>query len=192
MPTHEIGVMPTKPHQSLTIAIVNDLATCLVEVSDRNPIALRTERDFFPLVETFLAGRVPNVTREVGDSNEKIDFRVGGPNPGLLELAVAPREFKDAENPLVEFAGHKQFPQLFPSTNESEVKKLGAAKVAKNRFLLLLDLGRKSNFLKLKESYQKKWPNDGAIRPIQVIVARSDSTPQRFQIGGGKKKSSRK
>jgi len=156
-------------------------------MADEYPFQFRTERDFFPLVRAFLEGRVPTVTAEVGESSKKIDFRIGGPNPALLELAVRPRAFADPNHDGVRFPGNNQAPQLFASTNKTELSKLGSVSQnkAKNRFLLLLDFRGGHDVARLKRSYLKALPQDGKHAAVRVVYISRDQEVH-FQAGGRK------
>ena len=79
----------------------------LIEIADRYPLALRTEKDFFPLIETYLHGRVPLLEAEADRSGGRVDFRIGGNNPSLLEVALAPRALSDPNDGSVQFPGNK-------------------------------------------------------------------------------------
>jgi hypothetical protein len=177
--------MAVPMHKSLTLRDVEDLGGMLLNMADEYPLQYRTEKDFFPLVRVFLDGRVPSVAAEVGASNKKIDFRVGGTNPGLLEIAVAPRALADPNCPEVKFAGHNQTTQLYASANKTELEKLKVVPQAqaKNRFLLLIDLGRGHDVVKLRAGYDKALPRGAGHQPVRVIyVGREKKT--HFRIGG--------
>ncbi len=172
-------------HKSLTIQDVRDLAKSLMEMSDMYPLQFRTERDFFPLVRAFLDGRVPSITAEVGDSNKKIDFRIGGTNPALLELAVCPRALIDPDCETAAFPGRSQATQLYASANCTEIEKLSKVPQpqAKNRYLLLVDFRGAHNVSRLESGYLNRFPRDGTMQPVRVIYI-SRSRARDFQVGG--------
>ncbi len=174
-------------HRSLVISDVEDLGQLLVRMADAYPLQYRTERDFLPLVRVFLEGRVPSVVPEVGSSNKKVDFRIGGTNPAVLELAVAPRALIDPNWPGLKFAGHTQSTQLYASQNKTELNKLGSVPKtrARNRYLLLLDLGRGLDLKKLKKGYVAACPKNGKCEPIRVVYSgRRKGDSIHFQVGG--------
>ena len=90
--------MATAPsaHKKLTISDVMGLGRALVDTANLYPTQFLTERDFFPVVVMYLNGRVPGVTAEVAATEGTIDFRLTGPNPIWLELAVQPRALSDS------------------------------------------------------------------------------------------------
>jgi hypothetical protein len=176
--------MKTKKHQSLTSEIVTKLADDLIDTADRYPLQYLTERDFFPLVYLFLKQHLPTVQAEKRFEHGRIDFRTGGTNPSALELAVAPREFKDANHPDLSFKGHGSKTQLQASANTSELKKLRDAKNVTNRYLVLVDLCGDHNLKKLKADYLKACPRDGSGCAIQVVYRSRTSKPKPFQVGG--------
>lgn len=163
-----------KPHKSLTISDAKALGQALIEVADTYPTRFLTETDFYPLVVAYLRGRVPALKPEAIVVGGSVDFRVGGPNPALLELAVAPRELRDGCQDALKFPGHGRAPQLHASQNKSELKKLRAVpqSQAKNRYLLLLDFRGTLDPRKLRESYTataaKVAPSQNVIRVVYV------------------------
>lgn len=172
--------MPVKFHSSLTREVVAALGKSLIEIADNFPTRFLSERDFFPLVIAYLSGRVPNLTTEVAIEEGDIDFRTGGPNPALLELAVAPREIRDANRPNLRFPGHGAATQLYASQNNPELKKLFSVpqSKAKNRYLLLLDLRDGHDLKKLEASYRtkaKKLIRNGPIRVFYVSFKRCEN-----------------
>lgn len=176
------GGLTVNRHKSLTIADVSALGSALIEVADLYPLLYRTERDFFPLVLSYLHGRVPSVKTEVGDTAGRIDFRVGGPNPALLELAVAARALSDPYHVYQKFPRHQGATQLYASQNRSELRKLKTAPQtqAKNRYLLLLDLRGIHDFSALMEGYKSE--NRGGGAAIRVVyVKRGES--KHFVVG---------
>ncbi|GMV24141.1 MAG: hypothetical protein AMXMBFR58_01720 [Phycisphaerae bacterium] len=184
-------------HKSLTKEIVESLGAFLVELADKYPLTFLTERDFYPAVIAYLYKRVPNVTTEAGVVKGRVDFRTGGTNPGLLELAVAPRMLKDADDPTLPFPGHGEASQLYAVQNKPELAKLKAVpqEAAKNRYLLLLDIQKKHDFDKLKKQYLKALPIDGKSSAVQVCYVKRGDAPKTFQVGGkpkGPKKKTKK
>lgn len=169
--------MATEAHKSLTLKDVEALGKALIEVADKFPAHFLTERDFFPLVTAYLSGRVPNLVAEVAVQDGNVDFRLGNTNRALLELAVAPRELRDAKRSNLAFPGHGAATQLYASQNGSELKKLFSVpqSQAKNRYLLLLDFRDSHDINKLKESYRKiakKLKRNGPVRVFYVSYSR--------------------
>ena len=164
----------SKPHKSLTIPDTKALGQALIDVADAYPTRFLTETDFYPLVVAYLRGRVPALKTEAIVVGGSVDFRVGGPNPALLELAVAPRELRDGRQDNLKFPGHSKAPQLHASQNKTELKKLRTVpqSQAKNRYLLLLDFRGTLDVKKLKASYAataaKMAPSRNAIRVVYV------------------------
>lgn len=144
-------------HQSLTIEIAKQLAETLVSIADRFPLNFLTERDFYPLIHTFLTERVPNVTSEHSVRDGQIDFRTGGTNPALIELAVAPREFGDRRRAELRMPGFTTAPQLYASQNQPELKKLFQTDIRyANRYLFLVDLRGTYDFIDLSAKYRSE------------------------------------
>jgi len=187
--------MAQSSHKSLTLADVGALGSALIEIADLYPFAYRTERDFFPLVLAYLHGRVPSVKAEVGVTAGRIDFRIGGPNPALLELAVAPRALSDPDHPEQTFPGHQATTQLYASQNKKELRKLKDVSQtrAKNRYLLLLDMRGVHDFSALKTGYEAVLPrfNGGSVVRV-VYVKRGQNQVKHFVLGGKKNKSKRR
>lgn len=180
--------MAASTHKSLTIEDVQNLGAALIHVADIYPLDFLSERTFFPLVVTYLSGRVPGIEPEVGNENGVIDFRVGGTNPAALELAVAPRAFVDPNHTGQAFPGHKQKTQLYASQNKPELKKLRSLPQtrARNRYLLLLDLCGNHDFESLKAGYKNQLPQDGSGAAVRVVYV-SRTVSKHFQVGGKKK-----
>lgn len=166
---------------------VKDLGSALVSLADSYPLTLRTERDFFPLIEAYLHGRVPVLQAESNRSGGRVDFRVGGNNPSLLELAVAPRALQDPNDPSVTFPGNKYKSQLYAVANKPELKKLAKEKAAKARYLLLLDLRGEHDNLMLQAGYKKLVPKGRNHAPVTVVYVCKSREPLSFSIGGQKK-----
>jgi hypothetical protein len=122
-----------------------------------------------PVLYAYLRAKYPNVSRQhhvavYGSLRPKrIDFRVGGSNPVVLELAVRPP------------AGGGQ---LLGQQNSSELRKLCKVSTtqARLRALLLIDL-HSSNYLKghLKESYDQVNAGRGRFErnPVRVVYVHS-------------------
>jgi len=176
-------------NKSLTIEDVCTLGSALIEIADLYPLTYRTERDFFPLVLAYLHGRVPCTQTEVGATNGKIDFRIGGPNPAVLELAVAPRALSDPDHPPQTFPGHKLTTQLYASQNRTELQKLKKIPQtkAKNRYLLLLDLRGAHDFVKLKAGYETQLPRFSGGSAVRAVYVKRNQTPAKHFVLGGKK-----
>ena len=182
--------MAKAKHKSLTLEDVSILGSALIEIADLYPLTYRTERDFFPLVLAYLHGRVPSVKTEVGATAGKIDFRIGGSNPAVLELAVAPRALSDPDHASQKFPGHQATTQLYASQNRTELRKLkGIPQTkAKNRYLLLLDLRGVHDFKTLKSGYEAELPRlkGGAVVRV-VYVKRNQGPAKQFPLGGKRK-----
>ncbi|MFV0600708.1 MAG: hypothetical protein ACK5NE_02605 [Brachymonas sp.] len=164
------------PHKKLTIADVQDLGRTLLDVANQYPTRYLTERDFFPLVITYLTGRIPSVVAEVSSSDGVIDFQLKGNNPTWLELAVQPRAIVDANCPSVKFPGHHFKNALYASQNRSELKKLMQEPTGKTRFLLLLDLTGKYDCNDLKLGYQREAKKFKKGKTIRVVYASQDTS----------------
>ncbi len=167
----EAGVSSSK---KLTIEDVVALGKVLIAVSDRHPIRYRTERDFYPLVEAYLAGRVPKLTSESVTMGGVIDFLLGGTNPTALEIAVQPRAMQDPDASHVRFAGHEQANSLLPSQNNTELKKLGAH-AAKTAFLLLVDLRGTCNTTPPVDGYRSLGKTLRLKRAVRVVYVSRDT-----------------
>jgi hypothetical protein len=176
--------MTIKPHQGLNTDIVKRLGRTLIDVADRYPLQFLTERDFFPLVYTFLTQHFPKVDTEKTVDSGRLDFRTGGTNPAALELALAPREFQDANYDSLRFRGHDLKNQLHASQNKRELEKLHQAANMVNRYLLLVDLRREHDFDRLKAGYEKHCPLDGTGCAIQVVYCCRTTAARAFQVGG--------
>ena len=163
-------------HKKLTIADVLDLGRTLIDVSNQYPTRYLTERDFFPLVMTYLTGRIPSVEAEVASSEGVIDFQLKGNNPTWLELAVQPRAIVDANCPTVKFPGHRFKNSLYASQNRPELRKLMLHPTGKTRFLLLLDLTGKYDSASLKLGYQVETKKIKKGKPIRIVYASQDSS----------------
>lgn len=118
-----------------------------------------------PILYAFLKGRFGSVTRQhhvpVYGSNKpkRIDFRVGGPNPSVMELAV--------RSPVGSGS-------LLGGPNTSELRKLSKVSEtrARNRILLLIDLYA-GHYTKeaLKSSYDHIHAGPGKFKrcPVRVV-----------------------
>lgn len=163
-------------HKKLRIADVQDLGRTLVIVANTYPTRYLTERDFFPLVITYLTGRIPSVSAEVASSEGVIDFQLKGNNPTWLELAVQPRTIVDANCPTVKFPGHSAKNSLYPSQNRPELRKLMLEPMGKTRFLLLLDLTGKYDCAALKLGYQTEAKKIKKGKSIRIVYTSQDAT----------------
>lgn len=181
--------MATSPavHASLSVADVVDLGEMLIEIADKYPLDFRTERDFSPLVAAYVRGRVPASTAEFRVDHGAIDFRFGGTNPCLLELAVAPRALADSHHPEQRFPGHSYATQLYSSQNRAELRKLAAIPQsrARKRFLLLLDL-QNANSRAICDGYKAELPSNGKYHPVHVVYV-SRKAHLDFTVGGKKR-----
>jgi len=165
-----------KRHKKLTIADVQDLGRVLIDVSNLYPTRFLTERDFFPLVVTYLTGRIPSVDTEVAASEGTVDFELRGNNPTWLEIAVQPRSIVDSNCPDVKFPGHKWRTALYASQNRTELRKLRYEKRGKTRFLLLVDLTGRYDLATLRGGYLKEVRGQGPRKgkPVRVVLSTQD------------------
>jgi hypothetical protein len=162
-------------HKILNIQDVQQLGRVLIDVSNLYPTRFLTERDFFPLVVTYLTGRLPSVIPEVASSEGVIDFQLRGNNPTWLELAVQPRQIIDPNSPHVLFPGHNHKNSLYASQNRPELKKLMYAPTGKTRFLLLIDLVGTYDPATLKTAYQSEGAKNKTGQSIRVVYSSQDS-----------------
>jgi hypothetical protein len=167
-------------HAKLTIGNVKNLGRMLIETSNIYPTKFLTERDFFPLVYAYLKGVVPKITPEMAVEGGKVDFRFGGTNPTLLELAVQPRILVDANYENITFPGHASKTSLYASQNKSELNKLILETQGKTRFLLLIDFHGGYDIEKLELSYKEVASNiriNKSIQknPVRVVFASQNS-----------------
>lgn len=165
-----------KKLQCLNRSMVEDLSHVLIKVADQYPLQYLTERDFYPLVLAYLSGRVPKLKTEVLKEGSKVDFRVGGTNPAVLELAVRPRVIQDAYCTELEVRGHKiGGRQHFASQNVTELEKLSGypQSQAKFRYLLLIDFQKGDSLDDLESKYNEVADQIGSARlgPITVVYA---------------------
>lgn len=110
------------------------------------------------------------MTTEHSVDDGLIDFRVGGTNPSVIELAVAPRQIGDLIRPTTVFPGHAAATQLYASQNRTEIVKLNAIPFsqAKTRYMLLLDFrGFDSDVLFSK--YENLANSVGISNPVAVV-----------------------
>ncbi|MBM4192967.1 MAG: hypothetical protein FJ202_01120 [Gemmatimonadetes bacterium] len=184
--------MPKKVAAHLTVRIedIRDLGDTLMAVADEYPHDFRTEMDFYPLVMTYLRGRVPTAKAEHRVLEGSIDFWVGGKNPAAIELAVAPRVLRDHHHEAQSFAGNHGAVRLYASHNKAELKKLAAVPFtqARRRFLLLVDFTNSHDKSTLRRGYESALPFDAGHSAIRVVYRARD--PKRscdFQVGGQKK-----
>jgi hypothetical protein len=163
-------------HKILNIQDVQQLGRVLIDVSNLYPTRFLTERDFFPLVVTYLTGRLPSVVPEVASTEGVIDFQLKGNNPSWLELAVQPRKIIDPNSPTVLFPGHNNKNSLYASQNRPELKKLMYAPTGKTRFLLLVDLVGAYDPSALKSAYQLEGKSNKKGQTIRVIFSSQDES----------------
>lgn len=137
----------------------------------RHP-AKRRELEIDETIYAYLQGRFGNITRQhyvhlqSKPRPQRIDFRCGGSNPVVIELAVRPPD------------GHQQ---LYGSQNVSELRKLTriVASQARTRVLLLLDLADPSIPCdKLKPTYdsQNAGPGNFDSYPVRVVYVHHELT----------------
>jgi hypothetical protein len=175
------------PNPSLTIEVVQELGIALIAISDEHPIKFRNEEDFYPLVLAYLFGWFPNVAPEHSMEKGEIDFRTGGTNPGLLEIAVAPRELAEVGRPDQTFPGNSGSNRLYPSQNRTELQKLFSIpqSQARNRHLLLVDFQDHWEKSDLKRQYEDEveklvasgMQKEGAVSIIYVSRTKCERIP---------------
>ncbi len=164
--------MTLNKHFGLKSAVT--MGQAMLKIADSYPIVFLTERDFYPAVLAYLADNYPPVSVEFKQGKGNIDFRIGGTNPTLLELAVQPRELSDPNNPSLVFPGHNTRTALQRSANNSELTKLKESAKAKRRILLLLDLTGKYDETSLKATYQKQtFPQKTVVDVVYISSAKS-------------------
>jgi hypothetical protein len=164
--------------QLLKLGEIESLGRMLIELGDLYPNQLRTESDFYPLVYAYLVGRFPAIKPEYSMQHGEIDFRIGGSNPFLLELALQPRALQDVHHREQVFPGHDQDNKLYGSQNMTELKKLFSVPQtqAKNRYLLLIDFRDAWEEKELKSKYEKASIRIIRVAPVNIIyVSRKKS-----------------
>jgi hypothetical protein len=183
---YRVGTTPRKRMEKvlyskiLTISDVIELGRALIQTANLFPMRFVTERDFFPLVITYLNGRVPAMKAEaLTDDRGRIDFRLTGNNPTWLELAVQARAFKDKNYPDVQLPGYS-VTALLASQNKGEIRKLMKEAKGKTRFLLLLDLNGSYNLRNLESGYRKEAAKHLGGKTIRVIYV-SATTEYHFR-----------
>jgi hypothetical protein len=184
--------MPPKvaAHHTVRVDDIRDLGHALMAAADAYPLVFRTETDFYPLVLTYLRGRVPSAEPERRVVNGAIDFWVGGKNPAAIELAVAPQHLRDINHATQRFPGNAGSVRLYATHNASELKKLSAIPQAKakRRFLLLVDFTDSHNEVSLRRGYEAELPFNKGHNPVHVVyVTRDHARACDFTIGGKKK-----
>lgn len=165
-----MAVPKTKHTKLVTTSDVVELGLALIGVGDLYPTRYLTERDFYPLVHAYFRGRVPAKSEWPTESGP-VDFRFGGTNQALLELAVAPRWLRDGSFTDLEFPGHRKATQLHPSQNRRELKKLlmtGQGQ-AKKRYLLLIDFMDAHQEVNLRRGYEKEAGGQAGVRPVRIV-----------------------
>lgn len=134
----------------------------------------KTERGLDPIFYGFITAAHPNVTvsRQIhitfygAAKPSRIDFRIGGTNPTVLELAVRPADGQQ---------------QLCGPQNHDELLKLSKVppSKAKRRILLLVDLkNQPMQKDRLKPSYQSLHAGPGRKQRHAVTVVYVHSTMQ--------------
>lgn len=143
----------------------------LYDITDQYPMTFLTERSFYPAVVTYLVDRYPKLHTEFKVAKGEVDFKIGGVNPALLELAVQPRQLQDANSHNIKFPGHNQATCLYSSANRSELEKLKHSTVSvKSRILLLIDLTNKYAPTKLFNGYVDMAAKVGGPHKATVIL----------------------
>jgi hypothetical protein len=158
-----------------TTSDVEELGAALIDIANRYPTRFLTERDFYPLVVAYLHGLFPRVKVEHKVRSGAIDFRLGGMNPSVIELAVAPRALRDANAPDLIFPGHDSATQLYATQNRRELNKLSEVpqSKAKMRYLLLVDFCAFDQD-DMKDKYEREASNLGMRNPVYIVhVSRS-------------------
>jgi hypothetical protein len=177
------------------------IAKSLIYISNKFPLGYLAEKDFYPLIIMGLRMLGYKFEYEVGAGGGRIDFKTKGTNPTYLEVALARRTLVDANFENLKFIGcPESSPELHPSQNRKEIGKLKKIKLAKGRFLLLIDLQKSTEKkrLRIKNNYIKKWPTleESSEHAINVIyVGRGKKAKMRFTILGkkrGRKKGNKK
>ena len=167
---------------TLTIDDVKAIAAALLIVGNAYPLQFVTEKDFYPLVEAYLFGRMPRVKREHSVEDGRIDFKIGGTNPAYLELAVTPRPLVD------EAAGERANTKpgtLTGSQNKTELNKLSLIpqSKAKGRFVLLIDLWEQPHTIdSLKNTYSAQQAVLTGKNIINVVYAPRNGKPTVFKV----------
>lgn len=153
--------------KKLTIDDLTEIGERVVDLAKSYKIKRKSEFFYDALLCGYLAASYPSVSRQMRIYRRhqahplRIDFRVGGTNPTVLELAVR----------YANGAG------LFAQANTDELQKLTRLKKPKTRFLLLLDpttcmpLSRES----LEEEYERvnRGPGRFQAQPVRVVYARA-------------------
>ena len=147
----------------MNIADIQDVGEEVLRLRDGYHNPPKGERAVDVLLFGYLSGRFSNVRRQHGvylygsNTPKRIDFRLGGTNPVVLELAVRPANG----------GSHLSGPN-----NQTELNKLCRVKEAKLRALLLIDLADQ-NWLrdKLKATYDALHAGPGNFerKAVQVI-----------------------
>jgi len=177
MAKHSTKATAHKGSRLCTTDDVSELGQALLRIADEFPTTFLTERDFYPLVGAYLYGRFPGVSMEHKVKSGAIDFRLGGMNPSVIELVVAPRALRDDADPGFRFPGHRAATQLYPTQNRSELKKLAGMpqSKAKKRYLLLLDF-RAFDPTDLWVKYGNEARRIGLRNPVCVVhVSRKET-----------------
>jgi hypothetical protein len=156
-------------HKKATCRDIIDLGETVREMAQAYSIKRKGEFFYDALLFGLLRARYPNASRQLklrmrpGQARaQRIDFRLGGTNPTVIELAHGSRRMG-----------------LGPSSNRSELQKLCRQRKARTRFLLLSDTSDKLPAVNKEDlqSRYKAW-NPGRGRfdrlTVQVIYARRD------------------
>lgn len=149
-----------------TIADLTELGERVILLAQEYKIRKRGEMFYDALLFSMLSVAYPSVERQhplkkrPGQKrSQRIDFRLGGANPVVVELACRSR---------------RSF--LHPSGNRSELQKLTRQRRAKTRFLLLLDPSRFPALTqtRLIDSYRSWNPGSGRFErlPVRVLYVR--------------------
>jgi|GEM_PF-5111193 len=142
----------------LKVSDVERMGSVLIDLANRFPRTVGTERQLSPAVYSMLQVLDPRMSYEWNVAAGRIDFRTSHTNPSFLELAVATRILASGD----------QANQLSPSQNDSELKKLDSGN-AKSRLLLLVDLDRDDR--DFEPSYLD-WRSRNSLRnTLQVVTA---------------------
>lgn len=157
-----------------SLKLILESAQEVIDLLGHYPYWPSDEREVDKILYAYLSGRFGNASRQwsvnlSGGTRGRIDFRTGGPNPLVAELAVRT----------------SQGGNLSVGANRSELSKLSRvpSTEARVRVLLLLDLTvTPLNYTRLKQGYADHWLGRGRFvrQPVSVVYACRSQPPQRF------------
>ena len=157
----DCGAKMTKP----TLGEIKQAISVVVKLLKEYPSLPREERELDRILYAYFKGRYPNASRQKGvvfsgGTRGRIDFRLGGTNPAVIELAV---RSQDGGN--IGVGGNK--PELGKLSRVPQAQ-------AKVRVLLLVDLNsRPVSFQSLKNGYDAYHLGRGKFerQPVSVVYA---------------------